>query len=196
MSQKYSKTASAGKQFVIAIGANLPSGLGDPAETAAAAIAIVSRRVGPVQAVSRFYRTPAFPPGSGPDYVNAVVLIRSDAHPGAVLQGLHAIEAEVGRIRKDRWGARMIDLDLIACEDLILPNRDTQAAWRGLASDQQARVAPNELVLPHPRLQDRAFVLVPMADVARDWVDPVSGLSVSRLLERLPGADLDAIRPI
>tara|TARA_R110002072_G_scaffold118096_5_gene249366 strand:- start:4317 stop:4589 length:273 start_codon:yes stop_codon:yes gene_type:complete len=89
-----------------------------------------------------------------------------------------------------------VDLDLIAMGDTVLPDAKTQALWRKLAFDQQSVRAPNELILPHPRLQDRAFVLVPLADIAPDWRHPLIGKTVREMLNDLPEADKKGVWPM
>jgi 2-amino-4-hydroxy-6-hydroxymethyldihydropteridine diphosphokinase len=149
-----------------------------------------------IRAVSRFFRTPCFPPGAGPDFVNAVIAIRADAPPDRLMAQLHAVEARFGRERRERWAPRPLDLDLIACADTVLPDAATQARWRELSPERQRRVAPDRLVLPHPRMQDRAFVLVPMADIAPDWRHPLIGHTVRDMMDALPSADLVEVRPL
>lgn len=149
-----------------------------------------------IRAVSRFFATPCFPPGAGPDYVNAVVRVRTALPPVEILQVLHRIEHRFGRARQERWGMRTLDLDLLAAGDLILPDLDTQTRWRSLPPEAQARAAPDLLVLPHPRLQDRGFVLVPMNDIAPGWVHPVLDKPVSALLAALPGEEIAGITPL
>ena len=114
--------------------------------------------------------------------------------PAAMLDLLHRIEGEMGRERLQRWGQRTLDLDLIACDDMVLPDRETHAAWRNLPPEEQVQRTPERLILPHPRLQDRAFVLVPLADVAPDWRHPVLNLTVLEMRDALDPADLDAVR--
>lgn len=150
-----------------------------------------------VQRVSRFWRTPAFPAGSGPDYVNAAAVVESELDPVGTLAALHRIEASLGRVREGgRWQARGIDLDLLATGDIVLPNESAQDRWRALPADMQARLAPDTLILPHPRLQDRGFVLAPLAEVAPSWVHPRTGLTVSRMLADLPASSLEGMAPI
>ncbi len=149
-----------------------------------------------VQAVSRFYRTPAFPAGSGPDYVNAAAMIATHLPPDDILPRLNMIEGRLGRRREGRWGARVIDLDLIAVDDLVLPDAATHAYWRGLSPEAQKREAPDRLILPHPRMQERAFVLVPMAEIAPEWRHPLIGKSVREMLADLPVAERADVQPL
>jgi 2-amino-4-hydroxy-6-hydroxymethyldihydropteridine diphosphokinase len=176
---------------LVAFGANLPFDGGSPAETLWLALGEMPRLGLEVEAVSRFYRTPCFPAGAGPDYVNAAAVIGVAAGLSAedVLQRLHAIEARFGRQRAVRWGMRTLDIDLVGFGDSVLPDAATQDQWRNLAPESQAHKAPGQLILPHPRLQDRAFVLVPLADVAPDWVHPRLKLTVAQMLSALPEAD-------
>lgn len=102
----------------------------------------------------------------------------------------------MGRTRGVRWGTRTLDLDLIACGDAVLPDLTTYLHWRDLPLEAQMQAAPQELILPHPRMQDRAFVLVPMADIAPDWVHPVLDRSVRQMLAALPAAACAEITPL
>jgi|TARA_B110000977_G_scaffold200662_1_gene292023 2-amino-4-hydroxy-6-hydroxymethyldihydropteridine diphosphokinase len=130
---------------------------------------------------SPLYGTPAFPAGAGPDFVNAAIRIPTGLPAQEVLAILHQIEAEAARTRTLRWGQRTLDLDLIALGNQVCPDLPTYTHWHGLAPDLQAQTAPDQLILPHPRVQDRSFVLVPLADVAPDWVHPVLGQSVVQM---------------
>ncbi len=181
---------------VVALGANLNlSGLG-PKVTLRRAIEALSNRGVVIRAESRFFETPCFPPGAGPDYVNAALLIETDLSPAQLLEVLHEVEHEFGRERVQRWGMRTLDLDLVCYEDQVLPDPGTFDRWLTLPADAQREEAPEQLILPHPRLQDRAFVLVPMADVAPDWRHPVLGLTVLQMLEALPAEDIAAVTPL
>jgi 2-amino-4-hydroxy-6-hydroxymethyldihydropteridine diphosphokinase len=183
---------------IVALGANLPNGKHVPVENLTLALNDLARRGLPVRKVSRFYATPCFPAGAGPDYVNAVAAL--DVPPGITAEGLlsHLLQVELlhGRERKRRWGMRTLDLDLIAWGDAVLPSREELGRWMQLDPALQDKAAPDRLILPHPRLQDRAFVLVPMNDVVPDWRHPVLGRTVSEMLAVLPVKDRDAVRPL
>ena len=195
MSQVHEQ-GSAVRSALIALGANIVSPYGPPQQTLRAACDQVARRIGKVTGKSRYFSTPCFPPGAGPDYVNAAICVESAQDAPALLAALHLIETEFGRERVQRWGMRTLDLDLVALDDLILPDPATHADWRALPPDLQKMRAPNELILPHPRLQDRAFVLVPLADVAPDWVHPILGLTVTQMRDACSAADLAEVVPL
>jgi 2-amino-4-hydroxy-6-hydroxymethyldihydropteridine diphosphokinase len=121
--------------------------------------------------------------------VNAVIAIRWTAGAADLLTILHKTEREFGRSRTIRWGARVLDLDLLALGQTVLPNLAEQEKWRDLSAEQAGQIAPDTLILPHPRLQDRAFVLVPWADIAPDWAHPATGLTVRQMMDALPEVD-------
>jgi len=161
--------------ILVAIGANLPGPRGESPAVAvrAAAEALRSLPGLRVRAVSRLYATAPQPPSGQPDYVNAVAALDGEADPAWLLSRLHAIESMAGRRRGARNAPRTLDLDLI---DLHGCRRE----------------APPP-VLPHPRAHERAFVLVPLADVAPDWRHPRLGRAVADLIAALPP---QGIRPL
>ncbi len=165
------------ERVVIALGANL----GDVQATLESAVRALADVDGlRITAVSDLFETD---PVGGPDqpvYLNAVVLARTRLAPFALLTGLHSIEADHGRVRETRWGARSLDLDIIEYGDPIV------------GSDMVSQ--DPELMLPHPRAHERAFVLAP-------WfaVDPEAQLRVGEALvpvgELLERTEQDGIRP-
>jgi len=174
---------------LIALGSNLNGDAGPPYAMLRQAVTEIGESIGIITAQSRIWQTPCFPAGTGPDYANAALCVATRLSASEILQRLHAIEAAHGRARDARWGSRTLDLDLLALGDLILPDAATHDHWRDLPAVQQQLRAPDALVLPHPRLQDRAFVLVPLVEVAPDWVHPILHRSVGRMLADLPAAD-------
>lgn len=152
---------------IVALGANLPSRFGTPAQTLYAALAEMARRdIWPVE-VSRVWRTAPVP--ADPDvpwYYNAVAVVRTEKGAAELLAALLAIEADFGRVRTVRNAPRVIDLDLIAYDD--------------------ARMSLPDLIVPHPRMEGRAFVLLPMQDVAEGWTHPVTGRTLEELIADLP----------
>lgn len=184
----------------MALGANLASDAGGPAYAVARAMDALET-LGAVEARSRLWRSPAWPPG-GPDYVNAalVLALADDVAPEALLAALHGVEASFGRARGPRWGARTLDLDLLSLDGpdgpLVRPDTATQDAWRLLDPAAQARAVPDVVILPHPRMQDRAFVLAPLAEVAPLWRHPRLGLTVAGMLLALPPGAMRGVEPI
>jgi len=183
-------------QTLIALGANLDSPVGMPAETLRRALDALADAGFRIDNVSNFYQTPCFPEGAGPDYVNAVARLSAGQEPNVTLDALHRIEVAFGRTRDRRWGGRTIDMDLLASGSAVLPDLQTFKAWAELPQKAQLRTAPKELILPHPRLHERGFVLIPMADVAPDWRHPVLGKTVSEMVNDLPAAVRSAIKPL
>ena len=161
--------------ILIALGANLPGTAGaTPRETCEAAVRdLANLPATRLETVSRWYRTTPVPPSGQPDYINGVArLWGPDIDPAALLAAVLAIEDRHARRRSGPNAARTLDLDLIDVNGLV-------------------RLGPDP-VLPHPRAHLRAFVLVPLLDVARDWVHPGSGIRGATLLE---GLDATGVRP-
>ena len=118
-------------------------------------------------AVSRIHSTPALGP-AGRGFANAVAIVKSKLEPDELLAELKALERAYGRRPGRRWGPRVLDLDIILW---------SEGPWDG----------PGALV-PHVEFRNRAYVLKPLAELAPDWRDPVTGLTVRQLLFRLTGA--------
>ena len=178
---------------LIALGANQSSPQGSPKETLEAALALMETRGVTVEATAQWIKSPAWPAGSGPDYVNGAARITVALSPKALLAVLHKVETILGRERAgSRWAARPCDIDLIACGSMVAPS---MAVWRHF--ERAPPETPRDtLLLPHPQMHRRAFVLAPLAEIASDWRHPVIGHSVSEMLAGLPENDRAAITPL
>ncbi|MBV7408459.1 2-amino-4-hydroxy-6-hydroxymethyldihydropteridine diphosphokinase [Maritimibacter sp. DP1N21-5] len=179
--------------ILVCLGSNATSPAGGPEATVRAAIS--SLDTGPIKVLarSRLYQSPFVPKGTQPDVVNAVVAVETDLDPAALLGCLHDIEASFDRTRRARWENRTLDLDLLTYKEKILPDQSTLREWVELRPELQRQRAPSEPIVPHPRMQDRAFVLVPAADVAPDWRHPLLGASIAEMLAALPPEDVAEI---
>jgi 2-amino-4-hydroxy-6-hydroxymethyldihydropteridine diphosphokinase len=156
--------------ILIALGANLPFGGMQPAQILRAALARLGDNGVTPTKVSRFYETAAWPDPSDPPFVNAVAAVETKLAPERLLQVLHDVEATFGRTRHKPNAPRTLDLDIL---------------------DYDGRIQDGPPELPHPRLEGRGFVLVPLADVAPYWRHPVSGKRVPRLLSELAPRERD-----
>lgn len=185
-----------GTRALIALGSNLPFAGRSPDETIRLALDMLPELGAKPFKISSLYRTPCFPAGAGPDFVNAAASMVCDFPPSQMLTLLHLVETRLGRARDGRWGVRTLDIDLIAVGDRILPDRETFLHWLDLPPEKQSVCAPDRLILPHPRLQDRAFVLIPLAEVAPDWRHPVLGRTVAEMVENLPETAREEVKPL
>jgi 2-amino-4-hydroxy-6-hydroxymethyldihydropteridine diphosphokinase len=159
------------RPILIGIGANLPSGTGSPRATCEAALAALEAAGVRVVRRSRWYESAPVPASAQPWYVNGVAAVETGLDPAALLALLHRIEDRFGRERAERNAARVLDLDL-------------------LAYGRRVSDGPAPPLLPHPRLAERAFVLLPLAEVAPDWTDPRDGRGVAALIAALPAAQV------
>lgn len=150
----------------IALGSNLPSAAGTPAQTLDAAIVRLAE-LGIVLAHSAYYETAPVGYADQPSFLNAAAALSTSLEPEALLDRLLAIERDFGRDRSHGIpnGPRTLDLDLLLYGNRILSTPTLQ--------------------LPHPRMAERAFVLVPLRDIAPGLIHPQNGLSVSQLVEDL-----------
>ena len=129
-----------------------------------------------VTRVSAFYRNPPLGPPDQPWYINAAARLRTRLGPEELLRLLQQVEAAMGRVRGEKWGPRLIDLDLLLYNGEVM-------------------VAPH-LVVPHPEMHRRVFVLVPLAEIAPQAWHPVLDRSAGELLARLDPAQRAALHPI
>ena len=152
----------------IALGSNLPfEGIESPALLACAVSALQDAGL-QLRSCSGIWRTAAWPPSDQPDFYNAVVAVNAgDRTPQSLYGLLREIEARYGRERRERWAARTLDLDIVAMDD--------RAGTFG------------DVILPHPHMHERAFVLAPMTEIAPAWRHPGLHKTAPELLADLPG---------
>jgi len=181
---------------LIALGSNVTSIAGSPAETVSAALTSLSEGGESIVVASPFFATPAFPAGSGPEFVNAAAKIETDRSPVDLLKRLHEIERDFGRDRSERWSPRTLDLDLLAYDDAVLPDEETVKRWIELPPEDRPEIAPDQMILPHPRLHERAFVLIPLNVISPDWSHPILGQTVAEMFQSLPETYKTDVRPL
>jgi 2-amino-4-hydroxy-6-hydroxymethyldihydropteridine diphosphokinase len=181
---------------LIAIGGNLPSTFGSVCETIVSSLDALGRAEREITAVSKFYETPCYPIGQGPDFINCVAELKTELQPEALLSVLHDIEQQFERTRETRWGGRTLDMDLLSFENRVLPNEATYAHWLNLPLQTQLTDAPADLILPHPRLQDRGFVLIPLCDIRPNWRHPVLGQTAREMCDALPQEQVVGVKPL
>lgn len=152
--------------ILIGMGANLVSRHGTPMATQKFALMRLAEGDVRVRATSPWYESAPVPVSDQPWFVNCVALLTTELSATALLARLHEIEHEFGRVRRERWEARVLDIDLL----------DYCGEVRGEPG----------LELPHPRMADRAFVLLPLRDLVPDWRHPVTGRTVDEMIADLP----------
>ena len=153
------------KKAYLGIGANLvPSGFNSLYDGLEAAILKLSKKI-TIEERSRWYRSSPVPASQQPDFLNAVLCVSGDISVKQLLTYIHEVESEFGRIRHIRNEARVLDIDILACDNQIITD--------------------SGLFVPHPRLAERAFVLMPWAEIAPQWHHPESGLTVTEMLDTL-----------
>jgi 2-amino-4-hydroxy-6-hydroxymethyldihydropteridine diphosphokinase len=182
----YERTVST---LFLGVGANVDGAWGSPASTLRRARRELSAAGLDIVASSRAYATVALGPGRQRPYLNAVLIARSNLPPGALLRLAKRIERQAGRRLGARWGPRALDIDLL----------DYGGRRLGWPPRRRHR---GRLILPHPEMHVRAFVLVPLLEVAPFWHHPVLGMAAHSLLARLPplqrrgvGRSLDFVTP-
>ena len=149
--------------YAVALGSNRRHGRhGAPRDVLRAAIKEIAI-LGDIQDVSRIRSTPALGP-AGRSFANAMLILDSDCDPPALIAALKAIERRFGRRAGRRWGPRVLDLDIIL--------------W------SEGMFAAPGLAIPHPGFRSRRFVLDPLAEIAPEWRDPVTGRTVRQLVAR------------
>ncbi len=175
------KMNAAGHTVLLAMGGNLPSVSGSGAlETQRQAVQEMERVEINITAISNVYQTKPYPPSGQPDFINVVLQAQTWLTPYQVLKRCLAIEKRLGRKREERWSARTLDIDVIAYDDLVLPDRE---AWWAVVNHEDPTFLVEKLMLPHPRAHFRGFVLVPLCDLASEWVHPILQKTAKELME-------------
>jgi 2-amino-4-hydroxy-6-hydroxymethyldihydropteridine diphosphokinase len=151
----------------------LGSNLGDSLAILQQALQVLNALEGVgVKVRSQLYQTaPIGPPQ--PDYLNCCALLHTRLTPAALLVQLLVVEQHFGRVRQERWGPRLLDLDLLL-----------------FGSDV---IQTPELVVPHPRMHERAFVLIPLRDIAADWQHPILGQTIAELAEAVDPSGIQRV---
>jgi 2-amino-4-hydroxy-6-hydroxymethyldihydropteridine diphosphokinase len=144
----------------------LGSNLGDREQLIEDAIKQIANEIGEVFIRSSVYETEAWGNEDQPSFLNIALGAKTRLTPIEVLNKALEIELELGRVRHEKWGSRLIDIDLIFYDDIVV--------------DMGA-----ELQIPHPQMQYRKFVLEPLAEIAPDYIHPVLKMTVREVLERL-----------
>jgi 2-amino-4-hydroxy-6-hydroxymethyldihydropteridine diphosphokinase len=152
----------------IGLGANLPHPqFGPPRATLEHVLSLLPGLGLTILRRSRWYESAPVPVSDQPWYVNGVVRAKTDLSPQEALARLHGVEADLGRARGELNAARSVDLDILSIGKIILDG-------------------PEPPIVPHPRMTDRAFVLLPLAEIAPDWRHPITDVPISELIRRLP----------
>ena len=182
--------------YLIGLGSNLPSDTLSSKEILERALLSMPSLGINVIRVSVWWKSKAFPVGAGPNYINGVAKVSSDFTPAKILELLKEIELLYGRKRSKRWGSRKLDLDLLACGNMILPNEVIFREWLSLPKHIQLTREPKYLILPHPRIQDRLFVLKPLLEVSPNWEHPVLGKKSQDLINEIDWTPQDFLEPL
>jgi len=157
------------RRSLIALGANIAGPHGAPAQAVESALRALDSFETRLVARSRFYRSPAWPNPDDPEFINVVAAVDTSLSPSDLLANLHGLEVKFGRERRAANAPRTLDLDILD--------------YGGQIS------APGETpILPHPRMQGRAFVLLPLAEIVPDWRHPVTGATIADLIAALPAS--------
>ena len=141
----------------------LGSNLGDRREKLSEACELISKFAGEIICYSEIYETEAWGKTSQPAFLNQVIEINSELSPRQLLNTLQQTEDKLGRIRREKWGERIIDIDILYYSDLIF-------------NDENLRI-------PHPEIASRKFTLVPLNEIAKDFINPDLKKSNAQLLE-------------
>ncbi len=158
--------------ILIGLGSNMTGPWGNPRDCVGRALAALDKQPLKLLKASTLIETTPFGHQDQASYINAVARIETRLRPLDLLQVLRTIERTAGRERRERWGERTLDLDILDYNDVVMEAGAEQSA-------------DAELVLPHPAIAEREFVLAPIAEIAPRWKHPVTGLTAKAMLAAL-----------
>ncbi|WP_417793115.1 2-amino-4-hydroxy-6-hydroxymethyldihydropteridine diphosphokinase [Terasakiella pusilla] len=159
--------------ILVGLGANLPSPrFGTPVETLEACLETFKDHGLTIIKRSRWYKSAPVPMSDQPWYINGVVAVSTDKSPRDTLKTLLEIENSFGRVRLEANAPRVLDLDLIAFHDLIL--------------EDEGKIEDKPFCVPHPRMHERSFVLLPLQDLDKNWKHPKLDSQLLDLIAKLP----------
>lgn len=141
------------------------SNIGDRQKNLKTALKLISEEIGQIRKISSVYETEPWGLTSQPFFLNQVLVVRTEIKPDDLLEKISRIEKNAGRKRKVKWGPRILDIDILLYDDLILKTEN--------------------LIIPHPQITRRAFVLIPLLEIKPDLSDPLSGIQYKSYLRQI-----------
>ena len=180
--------------YVVVLGSNLSSEFGNSAETLKKCVDEI-RSNPDIESLSEsnWYISSSFLNKREPRYVNVGIRFITKLNPKSLLHFTSGLENKYGRERQERWGPRTCDIDILLCDQLIAPSKLYFNKWLNLNLSDQIKLVPDELILPHPRLQERTFFLKPLIDLQPDWIHPFLKVTAKEMLDSLPPHELESI---
>jgi len=184
------------KKYFIALGSNMETQNLSRLEIINIALGYLSQFKIILIKVSSFWESRSYPDRSQPNFINAVAEVQSELNPYQILLTLKNIEKKMGRKNSARWEKRVLDIDIISSGSIILPNSFEFNKWLKMPLHKQIKIKPYELILPHPRIQDRLFVLKPLDEVDPNWTHPVLNKTSLELIKRKSWGEENFIKKI
>jgi 2-amino-4-hydroxy-6-hydroxymethyldihydropteridine diphosphokinase len=142
---------------------HLGSNTGDRVSLLTNAIKLITAKIGKVIDQSAIYQTEPWGKKDQDDFLNMAIRVESTLSPEDMLSAAKKIENDMGSVKKEKWGPRMMDIDILYCDDLIMEE--------------------DHLVIPHPHIYERNFVLIPLMEIAGDFIDPVKEMSIEDIFD-------------
>ncbi|MDC3068159.1 2-amino-4-hydroxy-6-hydroxymethyldihydropteridine diphosphokinase [Paracoccaceae bacterium] len=181
--------------FIIVLGSNLPSKFGSSVKTLEKCLdEIRSSPLIKKVSESMWYHSLSIPNGDDPPFVNVGLRFNSKLNPNQLLSFTSILEKKYERTRESRWNPRTCDIDILLCDQKILPNQKVFEKWFNFDLKQQIMRAPSNLILPHPRLHERHFFLRPLYDLQPNWIHPFLKKTVKEMLDSIPSDELENIK--